>query len=259
MVRAIMTKNTLTNEDTWNKHWSDKKHVQLITDNYCYSDFIKYAVRSIPLNGTCIELGGFPGKFSIFFKKYCGLNPTLLDFHFDKKIMKELIEFNGLQEKDIKCIKADLLTYESSERYDMVCSFGLIEHFIDLKQIIGSHLEFLKPGGIILIVLPNFRGINGLVQKFFDPQNLAIHNLKTMDLFLLKTTLAELNMTEIEVSYDASTQVWLEDLENKGIILNILIRVINRLMNIGGKMFGMQNRLLSTSIMVLARSPKSHE
>jgi SAM-dependent methyltransferase len=249
-----MSENRLTTQETWREHWSSKEHIQFISDSYCYHDFIKRAVEKLPPNGTCIELGGFPGKFSIFFKKYCGLNPTLLDFHFEETILKDLIEFNGLQYEDIKRIQADIFTHVPVEQYDMVCSFGLIEHFTDLKEVMNSHLKYMKPGAVLLIALPNFRGINGLLQKYFDPANLKIHNMEIMNPVLLKNTLTDIGMMEIEVSYYPSTQVWLENLKQRGLFLNILVRVLNRFMSYAGTIFGMQNKLLSNSIMILARS-----
>ena len=254
-----MNMGRLTTEDTWREHWTRKECIQLISDSYCYHDFIKHAIEKLPPNGSCIELGGFPGKFSIFLKKYCGLNPTLLDFHFDETILKALVEFNGLQQKDIKCIQADLFSHEPIEQYDMVCSFGLIEHFIDLKEVLQSHVKYLKSGAVLLIALPNFRGVNGVLQKYFDPANLIIHNIDILDPALLANALEEIGMVEIEASYYPSTQVWLEDLKHKGIFLNILIRVVNRLMGLSGKIFGMQNRMLSNSIIVSARSRRLEE
>jgi SAM-dependent methyltransferase len=254
-----MNENRLTTEETWRKHWMSKNHIQFISDSYCFHDFIQRAVKKIQPNGACIELGGFPGKFSIFFKKYCGLKPTLLDFHFDEAVLRDLIEFNGLQHEDIKCIQADLFSHVPVERYDMVCSFGLIEHFTDIKEVINSHIKYMKPGAVLIIALPNFRGVNGLLQKYFDPANLAIHNLEIMNPVLLANALADFGMVEIEAGYYPSTAVWLENLDQRGTFLNILIRVLSRLMSLSGKIFGMQSRMLSDSIFVSARSHESFE
>jgi SAM-dependent methyltransferase len=254
-----MSKNRLTTQENWQKHWSNKEHIQFVSDTYCYHDFLMRAAEKLPANGNCIELGGFPGKFSIFFKKYCGLNPTLLDFHFDETVFKKLIQFNGLKDEDIKIIRVDVFAHVPVEQYDMVCSFGLIEHFTDLREILNAHLKYMKPGSVLLIALPNFRGVNGLLQKYFDPANLAIHNLKIMDLPLLKQTLIDIGMMEIEVGYYPSTQVWLENLKQRGVFLNILVRVLNRFMGWFGAVFGMKNRFISNSIVVLARSNKIYE
>jgi len=192
-------------------------------------------------------------------KKYCNLNPTLLDFYFDEKIFRELIELNGVHREDIRCVKDDIFLNIPTKRYDLVCSFGLIEHFLDIKEILNAHLKYMKPDAMLLIALPNFRGVNGLLQKFFDPAVLAIHNLEIMNPVLLKNALTDLGFIEIEVIYYPSTQVWLENLDQRGIFLNILLRVVNRLMTLSGKIIGNQNKVISNTIILMARYCKPHE
>ena len=252
--RKIMSKNRLSTKENWGEYWASNKHIQHVSEKYCYHDFIKRAAEKAKPKGECIELGGFPGKFSIFLKKYCRMNPTLIDFHLDETKVGELMEFNGLNYHDIKCIKDDIFLNTPSTQYDLVCSFGLIEHFLNVKEILGVHLKYLKPNGVLLISLPNFRGINGLLQRFFDPATLAIHNLKIMDPVLLRNALNDLGLIDIEVIYYPSTQVWLKNLEQRGLFLNILLRVVDRLMTLSGSLFGNQNKIISNTIILMAKS-----
>ena len=43
---------------------------------------------------------------------------------------------------------------ELAERFDLVCSFGLIEHFIDKRPVLEIHRKFIAPGGVIVIIVP---------------------------------------------------------------------------------------------------------
>lgn len=242
----------LTDEKTWKKHWSDKANVY-ISEEYSFHDYIKQEAKKIQPYGTCIELGGFPGKFSIFLKKYCNLNPTFLDFYINQDVIKDLFDFNGMQLEDVKFIQADIFSHVPVEQYDLVCSFGLIEHFTDLKEILKIHVKYMKPGGRLIIALPNFRGVNGLLQKFFDPENLAIHNLEIMDPVILKSTLEDIGMVEVNGGYYPSTAVWIENLNYRGVFLNVLVRVLSRIVNLGGALFGRKNKILSDSIFVSAK------
>ena len=112
----------------------------------------------------------------------------------------------------------------------------------------------MNPGAVLLISLPNFKGVNGLLQKYFDPATLALHNLKIMDLVLLKEALADFGLVDIDVIYYPSTQVWVEDLSRRGLFLNILIRVLNKIMPWLGFIFGNTNKMISNSIILKARS-----
>ncbi len=62
------------------------------------------------------------------------------------------------------CIKKDLLVNtDSIEKfstnkknvYDIVCSFQVLEHVADVKNFIESSLYILKPGGLMIISVPN--------------------------------------------------------------------------------------------------------
>lgn len=180
------------------------------------------------------------------------MNVTLLDYIVDNSIVEKLFEKNELKNSDVKIIEADIFSYEPKDLYDLVCSFGLIEHFTDLQTILACHLKFMKPNAVLLITLPNFVGVNGWLQYLFDPENLAIHNLKIMDINLLKSALNDLGMKNIEVKYYPSTQVWLEGLNYRSLFLQILVRLVNKLVFILSKVFGKENKWFSNSIVITA-------
>ena len=65
--------------------------------------------------------------------------------------------------------------------YDLVLSLGFIEHFEDLDEVFARHLEFVRPGGRLLLGVPNFLGLNGFLQRHSDRSYLGLHNLRAMD------------------------------------------------------------------------------
>lgn len=249
-----MDNNKMTTRDTWCNYWSNRKYLTQISEKYSFHSVIRNVTKQLPPGGSCIELGGFPGYFSIYFKKYCQLNPTLIDFYFDERIFSEILNFNGLQQRDIQCIRNDVFAHIPTKHYDLVTSFGLIEHFIDLKKILKAHIKYMKPGAILLIGLPNFKGINGLLQKYFDPANLAIHNLDVMNLKVIKECLSELGLSQVEVSYYPSTQVWIENLDQRGLLIGLMVRIVNKLMSVLGLLFNKKNKILSNTIIATART-----
>ena len=52
--------------------------------------------------------------------------------------------------------------------YDVVCSFGLVEHFSDTSAAVSACAKFLKPGGVIVTLIPNMKGLNGLLYKMLS-------------------------------------------------------------------------------------------
>jgi 2-polyprenyl-3-methyl-5-hydroxy-6-metoxy-1,4-benzoquinol methylase len=61
------------------------------------------------------------------------------------------------------------------EKFDIVISFGVIEHFENTKDCINAFSKFLKPGGYIISFIPNLTGIMGYIQKLLDMDCYNIH------------------------------------------------------------------------------------
>lgn len=133
---------------------------------------------------------------------------------------------NGLNAEDIHTIETDLFKYLPEQQYDLVLSFGLIEHFKDTIDIIRRHVAFLKPGGILFITLPNFKAVNGWFQKKFDRDNYDIHNIDSMDLELLTEICKELGLVEIKAAYYGRFSLWLEKENEKPAVVRLLKKVL---------------------------------
>lgn len=74
---------------------------------------------------------------------------------------------------------ADFFT-KAPEPCDYVLSLGFIEHFDDLAPVFSRHVDWVRPGGRLVLGVPNFRGFNGVLQKRADRAYLELHNLDAM-------------------------------------------------------------------------------
>jgi SAM-dependent methyltransferase len=59
--------------------------------------------------------------------------------------------------------------------FDAVVSFGLVEHFLPTQQVIEALANFVKPGGIVVTVVPNIAGWLGSLQKRLDKVIYEMH------------------------------------------------------------------------------------
>jgi SAM-dependent methyltransferase len=59
--------------------------------------------------------------------------------------------------------------------FDLVYSSGLIEHFDDLRPVVLAHVRQLKPGGRLVLVVPNLQGFQGKLMRRFAPSFWAMH------------------------------------------------------------------------------------
>lgn len=244
--------SNLTDRAFWKSFWESRIGLIFkIKPNYVFGDILGKIITEKKAK-TAIELGGFPGYYAIYLKKYKGLTTTLLDYFIHPQLVNQLLAVNDLQEGDIKIIEADLFAYKPVEKYDMVLSFGLIEHFTDTKFIIGEHLKFLKPGGTLFITLPNFKSVNGWVQRNFDKDNYDKHNINSMDLHLLKSSCEALGLKEVQAYYHGKFSVWLENKSEQTAIAKLLMKTIWLTGKVFTKIVPVESKALSPYIVVKA-------
>ena len=74
----------------------------------------------------------------------------------------------------------DFFQTKPDRQFDVVMSFGFIEHFSEVDAVVNQHLQWLKPGGVLILGVPNFRGIYYFLQKLLDKNILDKHNLDVM-------------------------------------------------------------------------------
>ncbi|WP_354356953.1 class I SAM-dependent methyltransferase [Pedobacter sp. UYP30] len=247
--------NLLTDRQFWVNYWESKKGLAVkLPSNYLFNRQLAHVIKENKVK-TAIELGGFPGYYAVFLKKYFKLYVTLLDYFVHPPVINDLLEKNGLTEKDIHIIETDLFNYHAEIQYDLVLSCGLIEHFNDTADIINRHIAFVKPGGILFITLPNFKAVNGWFQKKFDKENYDKHNIDSMDLELLKSVCEKAGLKDVEAGYFGKFSVWLESEKEKP----VGVRIFKKLVWLTGKVFTKivpaERKSLSPYIILTARKP----
>ena len=242
----------LTDRGFWKSFWESRKNlIFYIKPDYVFGDILAGLIKQKGIKNA-IELGGFPGYYSIYLKKYQGLDTTLFDYYIHEGLIKELLAKNGLKEGDINIIESDLFTYTPEEKYDLVTSFGLIEHFSDTASIIKTHLQFLKPGGTLFITLPNFTGVNGWVQKSFDKENYDKHYINCMNPAFLAETCRQLGLKEVESYYHGKFTVWLENKSEQSAIAKSIVKAIWVTGKVFTKIIPIESKALSPYIVVKA-------
>lgn len=104
----------------------------------------------------------------------------------------------------------DVRTARLPEQFDLVTSYGLIEHFDDPAEIVRCHARFCRVGGSVAIALPTFtHPVVHYYASRYCPDNVAIHNLKIMNLKSLKQVMIDAGLDDIRVGGDGGTQLHL--------------------------------------------------
>jgi 2-polyprenyl-3-methyl-5-hydroxy-6-metoxy-1,4-benzoquinol methylase len=131
-----------------------------------------------------LEIGSAPGRLSIELWRRLGLIPYGVEYtESGVAAQKALYRRFGLAEEWV--MRGDLFDDSWRARYaetfDLVASFGFIEHFSDPRDVLEKHLELLRPGGLLVVTVPNLHETTwyGKLARRFNPAVYAIHNTST--------------------------------------------------------------------------------
>ncbi|MGO9274995.1 MAG: class I SAM-dependent methyltransferase [Terriglobia bacterium] len=64
-----------------------------------------------------------------------------------------------------------------AETFDLVYSSGLIEHFDDTRAVLAEHFRLVRPGGALIVIVPNLQGVQGRIWKRLAPPLWSIHHV----------------------------------------------------------------------------------
>jgi SAM-dependent methyltransferase len=243
----------LTTRQFWLDYWEAKEGLAFeVPDQYPFVALLDSLAQRYQLKNL-LEIGGFPGYFSVWATRRLGLQTTLLDYVVHPQILQELEQKNHLPANSVGVIEADLFAYQASPTYDLVVSNGLIEHFQDTQQILSKHADFLRPGGILLVTLPNFHSLNGWFQKTFDKENYDKHHIACMDLGLLRQTCEHLGLREVSVRYEGGFMIWFENEAQKPWYARLLKTVLWLPLKVFFKIVPVETRAFSPYIVLTAQ------
>jgi len=120
-----------------------------------------------------LEVGSAPGFRLVEMNRRLGYIPYGVEYSAPGVgINRRTFAANGLDPALV--IHADFFSEEFQENFrehfDVVTSYGFIEHFSDAAVVVRKHQALLKKGGRLLVVIPNLRSVQLLVTRFFLPR-----------------------------------------------------------------------------------------
>jgi len=124
-----------------------------------------------------LEVGCAPAKWLVFFAESFGATVAGIEYSAKgARLSRENLAAAGVP-GEIE--EADFFEANAS-RHDLVVSIGFLEHFDKPLEVLERHLDFVQPGGRLVVGVPNFRGFNAALQGFAEPRYLALHNRAAM-------------------------------------------------------------------------------
>jgi 2-polyprenyl-3-methyl-5-hydroxy-6-metoxy-1,4-benzoquinol methylase len=99
-----------------------------------------------------LELGAATGLLARWLLHRCGGRALLVD-----NSPASYRAFRSLEQGNhpaITYLVQDIFSLNAAERFNLVCSFGLIEHFPDKAAVLEVHRKFVASGGVVIILVP---------------------------------------------------------------------------------------------------------
>ncbi|MBL0941523.1 MAG: class I SAM-dependent methyltransferase [Alphaproteobacteria bacterium] len=175
----------------WDTNWSHVDfpkqfdHTDTALDNYFNLELDKFFQRFLQDKKglSVLEIGCANSIWPIYFHKYFDAKVSGLDYsevgcEKSRALLKHYEVPGNIYCADLFKPPADLL-----QKFDLVVSFGVVEHFENTAECLKSCAAFVKPGGALLTLIPNMPSIIGFIQKYVDRDIYDVHMPLTKQMF----------------------------------------------------------------------------
>lgn len=204
-----------TEQAHWDAAWkSPIRHRLPSMLNVSTLNYARLLKKHVRPGSRYIEIGCAPGKMLAWVAGVLKAQVTGLDYS-EPGITKcrELFDVLGLK---VDLHHEDIFKHQlRPASFDVVTSFGVIEHFDDPRPVVQRHLDLLRPGGVALIAVPNYGGVYGSLQRWCDAPNLALHNLEIMNARALTALVDSPDVESVRAYPYGSMSPWLVSFDKR--------------------------------------------
>lgn len=171
--------NAITTPDYWEDAWAQTNVPDAIDpcddspENHYYRQMHTLFTRALgarcPLGSRLIEIGCGGSRWLPYF--HCafdydvsGIDYTVAGVRLSQAILDQAGVSGRIVQGDLFEPPPDWV-----EQFDVVVSFGLVEHFENTSQVIAACARYLRPGGQMITLVPTMRGLYGLAYRMLRP------------------------------------------------------------------------------------------
>lgn len=158
--------------------------------------YFSAAFKALPPRSSLLEAGCGRSQLLPYFAREFGFDVAGIDYATSGCESARLIlareNISGtIHEADFFQPPSDLLA-----RFDVVFSYGVVEHFDPPVECLAALARFLKPGGMLVTLVPNMAGFTGSLQKWLNRPVFDIHNPLDRVALARATADAQLQVTD---------------------------------------------------------------
>ncbi len=171
----------LTTRQFWADQWANKKEHGLPFNprRGSFGSIHKLLQKILPHDSklSFLEIGCYPGRFMWYFERFFGYRVEGVEYiDWCCERTGELLLRAGVNSAAVHYLDFISWEPEAHEQWDVVASFGFAEHFSDYVDIVAKHARLVRPGGWLVLEIPNHTGFYGRILKILDPVAWSVHN-----------------------------------------------------------------------------------
>lgn len=157
---------------------------------------------------TAFEIGCFPGRYLV---ELGALGYTVSGCDRTERVEIDLAPWLRSEGCQVGGLVRGDYRIAAIGKFDVVGSFGFVEHFDDFRSVVEFQINLVKPGGLAIIQFPNFHGfVQRALRCVVDRDNLSNHVISAMDLRNYTNWLADLGKIEF-VGHYGRFDFWTDD------------------------------------------------
>ena len=123
--------------------------------------------------------------------------------------------------------RADFFAWSPGRKYDVVASFGFVEHFDSVADVVDRHFDLVKPGGLVVVSFPNFAGGQKVLHWLFDRENLKRHNTTCMNLPFLQAVAARNNAEILCARYTGGQYAFFYEEQRRAYLAKVTRKMVH--------------------------------
>jgi SAM-dependent methyltransferase len=178
--------------------------------------------------GDAIDIGCGTGNYMIYLNKEFGYRVDGLDYSDNMEYVRANLSYNGIH--DAELFSADFFNFVPRKKYDLVLSGGFVEHFDNHELVVKNHAEWAKPGGLVVIIVPNLTHVHRLLCGWFAPEVLRVHRFPLMRRAVMRRTLEKAGLRVFHCEYHKTFRCTYQLPES----LDLSARAFRKLLRISG-------------------------
>lgn len=214
-----------TDDCYWNSYWKEEKREGV---NFYFEDIVDSYIDWNTVH-SYMEIGGAPGSIMVYMNQTHGLTVSTVDFT-EKRLIEKYLDSYSVS--NYKIYQEDFMQFEKKQKYDLVASWGFVEHFSKDKcaEIIRKKISLVADEGYLVVEIPNIRKLFWLAYFIFNRKLLQIHNLEIMNLdFLKNQVLKDDNMEILYAGYHIAMNDENEYFKKHSKIKTLCANFVNRM------------------------------